>query len=78
MINTRRVYFYWGGSLLFGPPNAYLWGGPPPPRPPGNRRACLRSLPKLNNVLQNSKFHKLDTVQEAAPSTLSICLVLSH
>ena len=35
MINRKHVYFYWGGPLLFGPPNAYLWGSGPPPTPPG-------------------------------------------
>ena len=35
MINSRHVYFYWGGPLLFGPPQCISLGGPDPPTPPG-------------------------------------------
>ena len=41
MIDSRHIYFYWGGPLLFGPPQCIFLGGPDPPDPPGNRRACL-------------------------------------
>ena len=35
MINSKHVHFYWGGPLLLGPPNAYLWGVRIAPTPPG-------------------------------------------
>ena len=35
MTNSKHVHLYWGGPLLFGPPNAYFWGGQDPPTPPG-------------------------------------------
>ena len=49
MINSKHVYL--GGSLLFGPPNAYFLGSldPPPPPPPGNRRAWQKSAIRLLN-----------------------------
>ena len=36
MIDSRHVYFYWGGPLLFGPPPQCIsLGGPDPPTPAG-------------------------------------------
>ena len=35
MINSRHVYCYWGGPLLFGPPMHIFEGVRTPPTPPG-------------------------------------------
>ena len=34
MTNSKHVHLYWGGPLLFGPPQCIFLGGSGPPRPP--------------------------------------------
>ena len=52
MTNSKHVHLYWGGPLLFGPPNAYFWGGEDPPDPPGNRRACREATRKRLQAIE--------------------------
>ena len=58
MIKSKQVHFYWGGPLLFGPPNAYFWGDPDPPDPLGidapARGAAFYFCVACSNCLQNN------------------------
>ena len=60
MIDSRHVYFYWGGLLLFGPPQCISLGGSGPPDPP---RESTRLGGNTNNAfLKCPFFSESDTI----------------